>query len=112
MVEFAKSDEYSRYPVCDENLENTIEEVIDHGVFEYEDTDPKRMMSDLSVDFTFIASTELNEAIKNLKVSVQDPDLARENRPVIFTQEGAPSKVESDSEGPVKASLSQRPTRP
>ena len=52
------------------NEENTIEEVIDHGVFEYEDTDPKRMMSDLSVDFTFIASTELNEAIEIVEEAI------------------------------------------
>jgi len=57
------------------NEENTIEEVIDHGVFEYEDTDPKRMMSDLSVDFTFIASTELNEAIEIVEEALKDSGL-------------------------------------
>tara|TARA_B100000530_G_C15846863_1_gene443650 strand:- start:21 stop:236 length:216 start_codon:yes stop_codon:yes gene_type:complete len=57
------------------NEENTIEEVIDHGVFEYEDTDPKRMMSDLSVDFTFIASTELDEAIKTVEEALKDSGL-------------------------------------
>ena len=57
------------------NEENTIEEVIDHGVFEYEDTDPKRMMSDLSVDFTFIASKELDEAIKTVEEALKDSGL-------------------------------------
>tara|TARA_B100001250_G_C19650522_1_gene722437 strand:- start:684 stop:899 length:216 start_codon:yes stop_codon:yes gene_type:complete len=57
------------------NKENTVEEVIDHGVYEYEDTDPKRMMSDLSVDFTFIASTELDEAIEIVEEALKDSGL-------------------------------------
>lgn len=57
------------------NKENTVEEVIDHGVYEYEDTDPKRMMSDLSVDFTFIASTELDEAIDIVEEALKDSGL-------------------------------------
>ena len=57
------------------NKENTVEEVIEHGVYEYEDTDPKRMMSDLSVDFTFIASTELDEAIEIVEEALKDSGL-------------------------------------
>ena len=57
------------------NTENTVEEVIDHGIYQYEDTEPKRMMSDLSVDFTFIASTELDEAIKIVEEALKESGL-------------------------------------
>ena len=55
--------------------ENTIEDVIDHGIYQFEDTDPKRAMSELSVDFTFIASTELDEAVKIVEEALKGSGL-------------------------------------
>jgi len=57
------------------NEENTITEEIDHGIYQYTDTDPKRAMSELTVDFTFSSSTEMEEAIAMVNDSLKDSNL-------------------------------------
>ena len=57
------------------NEENTVTEEIDHGIYQYTDTDPKRAMSELTVDFQFIASTEMEEAIEVVEKALESSGL-------------------------------------